>query len=42
MKKFATLLLGLALVVSYVTPTFADDNPSAAKKKKKKKKGLPT
>lgn len=39
MKKLATVLLGTALVVGCVTPTFADDNkPKKVKKPKKNKK----
>jgi hypothetical protein len=39
MKKLAAILLGSALVIGCVTPTFADDNkPKKAKKVKKNKK----
>ena len=38
MKKFASLMLGLALAVSCVSVSFADDQPKKESKKKGKKK----
>jgi|GraSoiStandDraft_26_1057304.scaffolds.fasta_scaffold3384272_1 hypothetical protein len=45
MKKLMTLMLGLALVCAYVTPTFAQDTTQKKGKKGgkgKKKKGDPS
>lgn len=38
MKKFAMMMVGLGLLVTYVAPSFADDAPKKESKKKGKKK----